>query len=213
MTKPCTLYLVRHGQSESNRDHVLAGQFDSPLTVTGEEQARQTKKLLETVHFDCAYSSDLQRAANTGAIVYGQLIPAERQLVDLRERNYGKMQGQSTDEFRKLSDVYDARYGSLPLTERWEHSYADYIENNGALADRFINALKGIAGKHMGKTVLVATHGGCVRMLLISLGYAKESELSPGSFHNGGYVKVACDGVDFKVEQTVGVQKQSNPTD
>ncbi|MGA0603956.1 histidine phosphatase family protein [Caulobacter sp. KR2-114] len=35
------IYLIRHGQTEFNRDHKLQGRIDSPLTALGVDQARQ----------------------------------------------------------------------------------------------------------------------------------------------------------------------------
>jgi len=204
MQQTCTFYIVRHGESIANHEQLVGGHFDSPLSATGKAQALETKNLLGTVHFDAAYSSDLQRAAQTAAIVYDQEIPKDHQLFDLRERNFGKIEGTSVDNWSKLDEAYNEKYASLPFEDRSKHDYADFIEGDGPLCVRFMKALRQIAGQHQGQTVLVATHGGCIRVLLMKLGFA--SFLPAGSFKNAGYVELTCDGNEFQVKEVAGIQ-------
>ena len=65
----CTLYLVRHGQSEHNRDDIISGQVDPSLTNQGIQDATKTKLKLSNVHFSDVYSSDLIRAYKTASII------------------------------------------------------------------------------------------------------------------------------------------------
>lgn len=204
--KPCTLYIIRHGQSEANRDHLCGGQTDSPLTELGISQANEAKRLLSTIKFDAVYSSDLQRAAKTAEIIWGNPVPKNHQLFDLRERSFGELEGQSDDKWMALSKQFDKMYGLLPLDQRWQHSYADYIEGNASLIKRFTESLQRIAKSHQGETVLIGTHGGCVRTLLVKLGYAEEADLPPGSFTNSAYIVVECDGDSIKIKKVTGVK-------
>jgi broad specificity phosphatase PhoE len=201
--KECRLYLVRHGESVANHDNVLGGHSDSPLSKKGEEEALQTKKLLQNVHFDDVYSSDLKRASKTGSIIYGKKIPVNHQLFDLRERDFGKLEGKSADEWQRLNQEYKQKYAFLPFEERIKYSYADFIESDKSLEARFSRALRAIAKANKGKTILVATHGGDIRVILMRLGYAQF--LTAGSFANAGYVELLCDGHDFNIQKVVGV--------
>jgi len=205
MRQACTIYLVRHGESEANRDNVSGGHLDSPLTATGEQQAVRTRAALRNVRFDVAYSSDLQRAAKTAEIIYGQPIPKDHQLSGLRERSFGKLEGHSAGTWHMLNEQYEKKYAHLPFEERWEHEYADYIEGDKELYTHFAVALRWIAQQNPGKTVLVGTHGGPLRMLLMKLGYA--SFLTAGAFQNGGYAVIESDGTGFKLQKVVGVRK------
>jgi 2,3-bisphosphoglycerate-dependent phosphoglycerate mutase len=67
MTK-AKLVILRHGQTEYNKLHLMTGQRDVPLTEEGEEQAREAGRLLDAIVFDKAYSSTLRRAFNTAAL-------------------------------------------------------------------------------------------------------------------------------------------------
>jgi 2,3-bisphosphoglycerate-dependent phosphoglycerate mutase len=57
------VYLVRHGETQANRDGVIQGQLDTELNAEGVEQARRTADALENVSFAAAHASDLRRAA------------------------------------------------------------------------------------------------------------------------------------------------------
>ena len=94
-----TLYLMRHGQTEYNVQHILQGRCDSPLTETGVAQARRTAAWLrdhaEGIALTCA--SPLGRAQQTLDIVCTE-VPAlgalPRRAVDgLMERDYGRFEG------------------------------------------------------------------------------------------------------------------------
>jgi broad specificity phosphatase PhoE len=203
MKRVCKLYIIRHGESVANRDNLVGGHFDSPLTDKGRKQARETKQLLADVHFDTAYSSDLRRATETAAIIFGQTIPSSRQLYDLRERNFGRLEGGSTEEWFGINKAYEDKYAELPFEERWHHEYADDIENDKVLCQRVEKALKNIAQKHMGQTVLVVIHGGPIRTLLMKLKHAPF--LTAGSFANAGYVELTYDGRAFRIAKVIGV--------
>ena len=72
MTNPNTrvvarVYLVRHGETQANRDGIIQGQQDTQLNALGEEQARMVGEALKGEEFGCAFSSDLSRARKASA--------------------------------------------------------------------------------------------------------------------------------------------------
>lgn len=62
MAARANVYLVRHGETDANRNKVIQGQLDTPLNEIGLEQARLVAHALQAVRFDAAFSSDLSRA-------------------------------------------------------------------------------------------------------------------------------------------------------
>ena len=69
--KDMRILLLRHGQSEANKEHIIQGHMDSPLSDLGRDQAKNVgKKLLDSeITFDAVYSSDLIRAKETAKII------------------------------------------------------------------------------------------------------------------------------------------------
>ena len=203
MPDTCKIYVVRHGESEANRDDICGG--DTPLTAKGREQASEARQLLENVHFDAAFSSDLERAVDTAAIIFGHDIPEENRLPALRERDFGPIEGAPNEAWMAIKEPWEAKYAALPFAERSRYDYAEGIENDGELSDRIMAALEQIATTHSGQIVLVAAHAGPVRVLLMHLGFA--DFLTVGSFKNAGYVELLWDGEHFSIGQVVGIQK------
>ena len=68
-TMRAEIFLVRHGETTANRDGVLQGQCDFPLTEKGEKEAAQVGAALADVSFTKLYASDLRRVQHTTEIM------------------------------------------------------------------------------------------------------------------------------------------------
>ena len=85
------LYLIRHGQTEKNRQHLLLGRSDVPLNETGIAQARAAAERLKGVRFDQVFSNPLQRAIQTAALIAPYVEPVvEPRLIEM---DYGPYEG------------------------------------------------------------------------------------------------------------------------
>lgn len=62
------VYVIRHGESETNRKRQWTGWLDVPLTQKGKEDAGKAGQFLNAICFDKVYSSDLSRAVETAQI-------------------------------------------------------------------------------------------------------------------------------------------------
>jgi broad specificity phosphatase PhoE len=202
MNKPTTIYIVRHGESEFNKQAILAGHADTVLTPEGIEQALATKEELSHIHFDVVYSSDLKRALKTAELIRGMPVPHKNRLPDLRERNYGEVEGQPAATL----DASEAVKYSLPHEQKWTFKNSPGMESDRELSNRFMQALKEVAVTNQGKTVLVVAHGGPIRTTLMELEDLTHDDLPRSSIKNGGYIKLAYDKNGFKVIQISGVK-------
>lgn len=63
------IYLLRHAQTEANRNHIIQGQGDSPLTPEGLQNTYRTALCLQTKNIDMIFSSPLGRTAQTSHII------------------------------------------------------------------------------------------------------------------------------------------------
>ena len=87
--EPCTIYLVRHGETEWNKRGLLQGHTDIELSEDGIRQAHERIEHFKDVPFSAAFSSDLARAKQTAAILtQGRDVPFETTEI-LRERSWG----------------------------------------------------------------------------------------------------------------------------
>ena len=206
----CTLYLVRHGETEWNKTGIVMGQSDSPLTEAGLEQAKTTARELKGVNFDAIFSSDLHRAHKTAEIIKLERELAIQTSKALRERTYGSWEGKLGEDYRKNFQHLFDKVKELSEEEQKKFRFADDIENDEQVIGRFITQLREIAVAYSNKTVLVVTHGGCIRTFLMHIGYVKYGELPVGSFSNAGYAKILSDGIDFFVKEVMGIKKQKS---
>ena len=203
----CTLYIIRHGETEWNVKNLLQGHLDSPLTETGVAQAKMRAEALAGVHFDAIFSSDSMRAHRTA-----EIIKLDRDILVqtsklLRESNLGKFQGMEIGAFREQLKDKMAERQRLSDAERWEFKIHDEVETDGELVSRLLVQLREIALTYPGKTVAVVTHGGCLQNLLIKLGYATHVDFLQMKIDNAACVKVLSDGIDFFVKETWGVRR------
>ena len=116
------LTLVRHGETDWNRERRIQGSTDIPLNDTGRSQAREVGARLRERYADpssvVVAASDLSRAAETAALIAAALGAAgPATYPDLRERGYGQAEGVDVDEFH-------ARWGewavaAVPDAEPW----------------------------------------------------------------------------------------------
>lgn len=90
------LYFVRHGQSEYNRDGLLAGTTETALTHQGKEQAHASGENAKSLDIDYIISSPISRAYDTAKIIAEEIgYPIEKIEVNelLRERHFGEAEG------------------------------------------------------------------------------------------------------------------------
>ncbi len=196
----CTLYIVRHGETDWNVCHLVQGQSDIPLNKNGEWQAKEMGKKLRRIHFTAAFSSDLLRTKKTTELIILEKEIAIQTTKVLRERNYGRLEGKSwlTDS-QELKLLWEKTY---TLTDEQRKKYRlEKVENNEDLMKRFIPFIRELAIAYPDKNVLIVTHGGLMRAFLNHLGFMIES----GSIKNTAYIKLVSDGVDFFVKETYGV--------
>jgi broad specificity phosphatase PhoE len=90
------LILVRHGQSTHNAQARLQGQADPPLSDAGRAEAELLKPALARFEDDRVVTSDLQRAAQTAALLG---YPGARREPRLREIDVGAWEGRSLSDF------------------------------------------------------------------------------------------------------------------
>jgi 2,3-bisphosphoglycerate-dependent phosphoglycerate mutase len=210
--KPCTIYVIRHGETEWNIAQKMQGQHDSPLTPAGIEQAKQRAKTLAHINFAEIFSSDLLRAKRTAEIIAleHQITVKTSQLI--RERNFGKYEGIEISAYRKALQGLLQKSETLSEKEQFALKLDDDIESDEEISTRMIQFLREVAVAYPGKTIGIVCHGGIMRATLIHLGYGTFKELQHGAIENVGYYVLEADGVDFFIKSTDGISKTLLPS-
>lgn len=152
-----TLLLVRHGETDWNRDGRWQGQSDTQLNDVGREQAARVAEELDGV--DVVYSSDLARARETADIVARRLGLEVHVDERLRERGFGAWEGKTAPEIEAEFRDAHARWlaGDGPGADDAE-PFADFAARVNAFLDD-------VLARHPEETVLVVAHGGSIRVM------------------------------------------------
>jgi 2,3-bisphosphoglycerate-dependent phosphoglycerate mutase len=144
-----TLLLVRHGETDWNRELRIQGSSDTDLNEIGRRQAHELAAELADVELDAVYSSGLQRARETAEIVTAGRGLEVRIDEDLRERGFGSWEGLTRAE----------------IAERFPDIQHHDGETDDELRGRVLRAVERIAAAHEGAQVLVVSHGGALNAL------------------------------------------------
>ncbi len=154
------LLLIRHGQTEWNRERRIQGNGDSPLTELGHAQASAAAKALRRFEVDALYSSDSGRARQTVEPISRSLGKTAATDTRLRERHYGLFEGKTREEIRQefpaIFDDYQKRDPGF---------VAPGGESSASLQERAAEVCTEIALRHRGRTVAIVSHGGTIQAL------------------------------------------------
>ncbi|MEK8051595.1 histidine phosphatase family protein [Ideonella sp. DXS22W] len=158
------LLVIRHGETDWNRQHRFQGQIDVPLNPMGLAQAERLAQRLVDEPLDLIITSDLQRARATAESVarrHGRvppLLPLPEAL--WREQGFGVLEG---------LDVPTIRSQHPQVWQQWVRHEADYAppggESNAVFHGRVMQALHALLAEHAGRRVAVFSHGGVLDML------------------------------------------------
>jgi broad specificity phosphatase PhoE len=152
-----TLLLVRHGETDWNREGRWQGHSDTHLNELGREQAARLAGEVDGV--DAIYSSDLARARETADVIARRLGLDVRVDERLRERSFGAWEGKTAPEIE--AEFRDAH-------ARWlagEGPGADDAEPFAEFGARVQGFVRDVLARHPGETVLVVAHGGSIRVI------------------------------------------------
>jgi broad specificity phosphatase PhoE len=152
-----TVLLARHGETEWNRTHRWQGFTGPPLNDLGRRQADELAAKLEACEIHAIYSSDTVRAVETAEIVGARLGLEVAQDPRLREVNFGEWEGLTRHEI-------NARFaGAFREWDACKLAAPTGGESDATMAERVVEALSEIAGRHDHERVLVVTSGGPIR--------------------------------------------------
>lgn len=191
------LILIRHGETDWNRELRFQGQVDVPLNATGHEQARRLAMRLagEQVHY--LYQSDLLRTRQTAEPTARQLALAAVDERGLREQAFGQVDGMRVDDIKvEYPDAW----------ARWLAFNEDYAMPGGETTRQFharvMDTVRRLVVTHPQRTLLVVTHGGVLDMVwrtarALGLNGPRRSEIPNAGFNRVRFNGDAIDILDW----------------
>jgi probable phosphoglycerate mutase len=162
------MLLVRHGETEWNRQKRFQGQIDIPLNENGKRQGQQAAEFLKDVKIDAAVSSSLSRPKETAEIILQHHPHITLETTDgLKEIGHGEWEGMYEP---------DIEQGYPGMLKQWqEHPETVQMpgemgENLDQVWERAIATWNEIVAKYSGTeapvTVLVSAHDAINKAIL-----------------------------------------------
>ena len=159
-----SIWLVRHGQTELNRQRRYQGTTDSPLTPFGERQAAALAHRLRHVPFKVAVASPSLRARATAETILGD---REAPLVDdprWAETSHGRWEGLTYAEVRaRFPQEAVARFSDAL------HGRPSGGESLAEVAARVAAGWSDLLRRNPGGRVLVVTHATPIQLVLCAI--------------------------------------------
>lgn len=160
------IYIVRHGQTESNVGNKLLGLVDEDINSAGILQAKNAKETLRNAKIDICFTSPLKRTKHTASIICENEIPM---IIDerLEERGFGVLEG-GAHNGKYTYDFWDFylnknEYGVEPLQDLFSRTktFLEYLKKN-----------------YMDKNVLIVSHAATIRAIHFNIiGFNKNTNM------------------------------------
>ncbi len=155
------LYLVRHGETQSNSQKIIQGQANTNLNDIGRQQARNLASVLKKENITKIYSSDLSRAKETAEIINEQLKVEMTLTSQLRELDMGNWEGKSFLEIQKIPHF---EYWMLQPTKLDEVRGGEKLTDLRNRIEDFMQSTKNESGN-----ILIVTHGIALTTFILSV--------------------------------------------
>lgn len=163
--------LVRHGQTDANKQKAYMGRLDYDLNKTGLDQSATIALPAQP---DCIFSSPLKRAQQTAEILRDKYTISEI-VVDERliEKAGGEIEGMA---YEKIAQNYPAVWGT------WKSHQLDSImntrfpggESDAEVAQRLEQLFFELEQRYQGKNIVLVTHSGVIQSARYLLGKTKD---------------------------------------
>lgn len=147
------LYVIRHGQTNCNKEKKYNCRYDEDINETGIKEAIEASDKVRDLDIDLIICSPLIRTKHTMELVNINNIPVvyDDRLI---ERDGGKL------TLTVIDDFYFKEYYNYYSTE-----YIEGLETLPELFKRVHSFLDEIKEKYKDKNILLVTHGSVVRVI------------------------------------------------
>jgi probable phosphoglycerate mutase len=183
------LLLVRHGETDANRDGIALGQLDVPLNETGVRQAEALGRALAAEPIVAIYCSPLGRAMSTAEAIAAHHTVGVIVEHGLIEMDVGEIDGIPFPEVREKYPEFLAMW----MSEEGPSHDMPGGESLATVAERAWRTLDSLAARHRGETVVAVTHNFVILTLL-----AKVMDVELHSFRRLRHSVAAISELDMR---------------
>jgi probable phosphoglycerate mutase len=191
------LHLIRHGETNWNKERRVQGQSESHLTDLGIQQAMELGQRISHLEFDKIYCSSSLRTRQTAEHAFPESTTEINYLDELREIFLGPWEGHLYEDLAQREPESHRHF--------WEQPHLFQVsgaESFFELQQRAIDAVTKIetthrAGSASGRKVAIVSHGALIKSYLCHVeGRSMDQLWAPPRMHNCAHSIVAFSSVD-----------------
>ncbi len=174
------LLMIRHGQTDANKNEIVYGHLDLPINEEGAKQVEIMAEQLSAHHVDVIYASPQTRTRQTAEVVSAKLNLPIVYKDELVERDFGSLNGQS---WKDILEKYGPDYRHRDF--RQEYDYHEFGgEDVADVKKRLRVFLDFVKQTHTDdQVILVITHAGIIRLMYHEYIDVTEKDLDNETIH------------------------------
>lgn len=158
------IFLVRHGQTDWNRQMRVQGREDIPLNDRGREQARRLARHLSQKNFSAIFASPLSRARETAEIIAANHNLTPEIASGLAEIDFGDWEGKIYEEMDEHERAAVTQWLSNPTLRSIPGG-----ESLQQFKKRLESCYEEILDNHAGGNMAIVTHAGAIKVLVAGI--------------------------------------------
>jgi broad specificity phosphatase PhoE len=148
-----TIYLIRHGETEWNREEIFRGRADISLNAIGFKEAELIGEYLKGMDIHVVYSSPLSRARETARRI-AQVFNLKVQLLEgMIDMNFGRWEGRPVKEVQIHEKELYQQWIERPHLVRFPGG-----ESLDEVRIRAMDTLEGVVQAYHGNNIVIVSH-------------------------------------------------------
>ncbi|MEW6201200.1 MAG: histidine phosphatase family protein [bacterium] len=183
-----TLYFVRHGETDVNREYRCQGKIDKPLNGEGRRQAERTASEFGDIKIDIIYASPLLRARQSAEFTAqkkGLPVIIKEWLVEI---DHGDLEGLTKAEAEAVAPGLLATWKEHPDTVQFPNG-----ESLKQVEQRFLKGIREVLVNDNGRNILFLTHQVLAGTAMCFFNNLPLKDVWKDKLQNGGYFKFTLD--------------------
>ena len=197
--------MIRHGETNWNKEKRVQGHSESTLTLQGQQQARELAPVLQQHPITKVYCSSSIRTRQTCELLFSNAPLETLYSDDLREIYLGPWEGKLQSEIRSLYPEQFENFFQAP--DQFAQLEAETFEE---VQQRGLNMLKQILSEDSAQEVAIVSHGVLIKSLLCHLENRPLAQLwEPPIMHNCAHSIIATESTSSapRIIQFAGIAR------
>ena len=193
------IYLVRHAQTEANKQHIIQGQTDTAITDNGYIHTKKTADFFKDKDISAIYSSPLGRTAQTSEMICDAIGMGKDKIIFLDELMEIDLKPWVNKPISEIS-ADESVYGYYVYRNNPMAFQASEGENFNDVQSRAVKAYNHIINSNKNANIIIVSHSVTIRTLLLYLDNKGFDQVWSYSVNPASVSKITSSNGNSKIE-------------